>query len=198
MKGCLTNYCSGAYADTKSIPKVKGQLWVGMAGTLRSLKFPSNSSHVRLLVFGSHALDAVCRFCFEMGQHSMTAKGRPTFWDRVRRFFFLSFSEEVLMGGGDVHVVEMRVFLALSDQNVSICSPTFTSQTLKMLLSTKSAKTNGKKEKNSFTPYPLSSFSDPLYGSSLFVFSRLLPLCQSNNASCLSFCVFVHSRMQYP
>ena len=78
-EGCLTNYCSGAYADTKSIPKVKGQLWVGMAGTLRSLKFPSNCSHVRLLVFGSHALDAVCRFCFEMGQHSMTAKGRPTF-----------------------------------------------------------------------------------------------------------------------
>ncbi|CAL1158062.1 unnamed protein product, partial [Cladocopium goreaui] len=26
---------AGAYADTKSIPKVKGQLWVGMAGTLR-------------------------------------------------------------------------------------------------------------------------------------------------------------------
>ena len=36
---------------------------LGMAGIL---KFRSNCSHVRL-VFGSHAVDAVCRSCFEMG-----------------------------------------------------------------------------------------------------------------------------------
>ena len=195
MKGCLTNYCSGAYADTKSIPKVKGQLWVGMAGTLRSLKFPSNCSHVRLLVFGSHALDAVCRFCFEMGQHSMTAKGRPTFWDRVR----LSFSEEVLMGGGDVHVVEMRVFWLFLIRMSPFAHLLSLHRLLKCYFQPKVPKPMEKRRKHSFTPYPLSSFSDPLYGSSLFVFSRLLPVCQSNNASCLSYiCVFVHSRMQYP
>ena len=168
-----------------------------MAGTLRSLKFPSNCSHVRLLVFGSHALDAVCRFCFEMGQHSMTAKGRPTFWDRVRRVFFLFFRRGT-HGGWRRACCRNACFLALSDQNVSICSSTSLHRLLKCYFQPKVPKPMEKRRKNSFTPYPLSSFSDPLYGSSFFVFSRLLPLCQSNNASCLSFCVFVHSRMQYP
>ena len=48
------------------------------------------------------------------------------------------FSEEVPMGDGDVHIVTMRVFFALSDQNASICSSTFTSRVLEMLLSTES------------------------------------------------------------
>ena len=74
-------------------------------------------------------------------------------------------------GGGDVHIVEM-CFFALSDQNVSICSSTFTSQAPKMLLSTKVPKpiekTKNNKKTKSFTPCPLSSFSDPLYGWKLF------------------------------
>ena len=81
----------------------------------------------------------------------------------------------------------MRVFFALSDQNVSICSSTFTSQVLKMLLSTKSAKTRGKTEKQNKKFHPVSPVQllrPSIYGSKLFVclFSRgFLPLCQSNN-----------------
>ena len=50
-----------------------------------------------------------------------------------------------------------------------------------------------KKQKTKSFTRPLSSFSDPLYGSKLFfVFSRFWTLCQSNNVSC-SFFLFLFS-----
>jgi hypothetical protein len=64
-------------------------------------------------------------------------------------------------GGGDVHIVEM-CFFALSDQNVSICSSTFTSQAPKMLLSTKvpkpieKTKTTKKQKVSPHAPCPAS------------------------------------------
>ena len=57
----------------------------------------------------------------------------------------------------------------------------------------KSAKTNGKAKTKSFTPCPVSSFSDLSMGRNFlfffvfFVFSRFSLLCQSNNVSCSFF-----------
>ena len=49
----------------------------------------------------------------------------------------------------------------------------------------KRGKNGSKTKEKKITPCHLSSFSSgPLHGSIFFVFSRCLPLCQSNNISC--------------
>lgn len=101
------------------------------------------------------------------------------------------------MGGGDVHLVEMRVFWLFLIRMSPFAHLLSLHRLLKCYFQPKVPKPMEKRRKNSFTPYPLSSSSQTL-SMFFFVFSRLLPLCQSNNASCLFFCVFVHSRMQYP
>ena len=107
--------------------------------------------------------------------------------------FFSLFFRRGTHGGWRRACCRNACFLALSDQNVSICSSTFTSQAPKMLLSTKVPKPieKQKQQKNKkFHPMPPVQLLRPsLNGWKLFwgVFSRFLPLCQSNNVSCSFF-----------
>ena len=113
---------------------------------------------------------------------------------------YVKLPEGIISGGWVVvsvethHVLHCLLKISLSDLLPFLeIGPKLSYKQSKFWKRKKLLQNRGKKQKKqktkSFTR-PLSSFSDPLYGSKLFffVFSRFWTLCQSNNVSCSFFC----------